>query len=509
MTGRDWLALLSGSDIRGFGLGDPENPLYLSDTVVKRSTEAFLDWLAERTSIPAGELRVSVGHDPRLSAPRMKEVVLTVLRGRGVQAFDCGLCTTPAMFMTTLDLNCDGAIQLTASHHPAEYNGLKFFTKDGGLTGTEVKTLLEMAASGADVTYKGETLSAVTYVFYMEQYAARLRNMICEGLGKRREEQPLRGVKIAVVAGNGAGGFFASDVLAPLGADVSSSLYLEPDGSFPHFVPNPEKPQMLQAGCTAVKDTGADLGILFDTDVDRVGCIGRGGVPLNRNRLIALCAAIVLEDCPGGTIVTDSVTSDGLTRFISDLGGRHLRYKRGYQHVIGKQKELEATGIPAPLGMETSGHAAFRDNYFLDDGACLATRLIIQMAKLAERGQTLEGLIVDLPEALETAELRLKIRHPEFGVQGERFIVAIQAHAAKTEGWRPADMNYDGIRINADAARGDGWFLARLSVHDPIVVLNLESMAAGGVKKMAEEILNAVRGVESIDRTALEEFVRA
>lgn len=216
----------------------------------------------------------------------------------------------------------------------------------------------------------------------MKQYAAHLRSLICKGIGADEADKPLAGMRIMVDAGNGAGGFYASEVLAPLGADVSPSMNLEPDGNFPVYVPNPESSVMIDSAAERVKQTKADFGIVFDTDVDRAGCILSDGRELNRNRLVAMISAVILENEPGAVIVTDSVTSAGLTKFIEAHGGKHIRFKRGYKNVINKQIELNKEGIDCPLAIETSGHAAFRENYYLDDGAYLVTKLIIKAALL-------------------------------------------------------------------------------------------------------------------------------
>lgn len=213
-------------------------------------------------------------------------------------------------------------------------------------------------------------------------------------------DQPLKGFHLLVDAGNGAGGFYATQVLEPLGADISGSQFLEPDGHFPNHIPNPENEEAMASVCAAVKQHRRRSGHYF-----RYRCgPGRPGGPdgreINRNRLVALAAAIALENEPGGTVVTDSVTSRGLKEFIEKtLGGRHHRFKRGYKNVIDEGLRLNAAGENCPLAIETSGHAALRENYFLDDGAYLATRLIIRAAQLRREGRTLNDLIAALARA--------------------------------------------------------------------------------------------------------------
>merc|ERR1719316_133127 len=189
-------------------------------------------------------------------------------------------------------------------------------------------------------------------------------------------ERPLEGLHVVLNPGNGAGGMMV-EVLNALGADTSGSVNLQPDGSFPAHTPNPEDRKAVEATIAAVRAARADVGIMFDTDVDRSGLIdGESLEPLNRNRLIAAASRMVLRDSPGATIVTDSCTSTGLADFIKAEGGEHFRFKKGYKNVIDKAVELNSQGTEAPLAIETSGHAALRDNHWMDDGAFLALRLV-------------------------------------------------------------------------------------------------------------------------------------
>jgi len=446
-------------------------------------------------------LVVSVGHDSRLSAPHLKKWVVDTLTGIGVHVIDCGLSSTPAMFMTSVDLKCDGAIQITASHHPYDRNGFKYFTPSGGLEGVNIEEILDIARLKKYLP--SDSMGTIETVDYMAQYAADMRDMICREVDAKDFNKPLNGYKIIVDAGNGVGGFFASKVLEPLGADVSGSQFLEPDGSFPNHVPNPENKEAIESISAAVKSTGADLGVIFDTDVDRAGCVGKGGLEINRNRLIALAAAITLENNPCATIVTDSITSDGLTAFIESLGGKHLRYMRGYRNVINKQKELNNEGINCPLAIETSGHAAFKDNYYLDDGAYLVTKIIIKMAVLGRQNRQLENLIDLLEEPLEQSEIRFDIMTEDFKRYGEEIIEVIKRAAESKTGWLPAEENYEGVRVSTAPYEGDGWFLLRLSVHDPVMVLNAESNTVGGVKRMFFEISGLLQEFELLDTSGL------
>ncbi len=492
----DYSRFKSGSDIRGYALGDESNPLFMSDDMVMRCAFAFAQWLKEKTG--KENLYISVGHDSRLSAERIKNAVIKALCSNGVSVADCGLSSTPAMFMTTVEMGCDGAVQITASHHPKDRNGLKFFTREGGLDGKDIGDILRLADETENPlgSLEGDRVPCR----FMKRYAEILREMIINGVDSKADRNhPLNGMKIVVDAGNGVGGFYATDVLEPLGADISGSIYLNPDSNFPNHAPNPENAEAMECVSAATKNADADFGVIFDTDVDRAACVGKDGFEINRNRLVALASKIALESCKGGTIVTDSVTSDGLARFIKENGGIHLRFKRGYRNVINKQIELCESGIPCPLAMETSGHAAFAENYFLDDGAYLITKLIIEAAALSSEGKSLEDLIANLPEPAEEKELRFKILCDNFRPEGEKIIELFENEAKSRIGWSAAEDNHEGIRINTDESNGNGWFLIRLSVHDPIIVLNSESNEIGGTLTMAKDILKVISKAENID----------
>ncbi len=483
----------SGTDIRGVASeGVAGEPVNLTDEVIARMAAGFILWAEKKVGKPASGLTVSVGRDCRISGERIANTVIEALVAAGVKVYDCGLASTPSMFMTTVDFGCDAAVQITASHHPFNRNGLKFFTRDGGLDGVDIEAILEHAQAD-DKPAQAEG-GSVEKVNYMERYSAHLREIICREVNAADYDHPLKGFHIVVDAGNGAGGFYASEVLEPLGADTSGSVYLDPDGMFPNHIPNPENETAMQSICSAVLAANADLGVIFDTDVDRGGAVDSHGNEINRNRLVALASCLALEGNEGGTIVTDSITSTGLNEFIEKhLGGKHYRYRRGYKNVINKALELTAQGINTPLAIETSGHAAMKENYYLDDGAYLCTKIIIKLAQLRQEGKTLESLLADLKEPVEATELRFKITDTDFRATGERVIKELEAYAEQQDGWHIAPDNREGIRVSFDKDGGDGWFLLRLSVHDPILPLNIESDSEGGAEIIKEKVLSFLR----------------
>jgi len=477
-----YFKLQNGSDVRGVALeGVAGEPVNLTEDIVRTMGKAFAQWLEKKQGRTG--LKVGVGHDSRLSSTTIKTAVFEGLEKGGCAVFDCGLASTPAMFMSTVFENhgYDGSIMLTASHLPFNRNGLKFFIREGGLGKEDIKEILTIATETGDV--EAAELRNTSSVSLMDDYSAHLVQIIREGTGS---DTPLTGLKIVVDAGNGAGGFFVGKVLAPLGADTTGSQFLDPDGSFPNHIPNPEDPEAMEAIIAAVRQNGADFGIIFDTDVDRAGAVDKNGKPINRNHFIALMSAIVLEEHPGTTIVTDSVTSTGLTWWIEDkLGGVHHRYRRGYKNVINEAIRLNEAGTPSFLALETSGHGALKENYFLDDGAYQIARILVKIAQLKAAGQgTVDELIAELPEPAEAIEFRPQIMVDDFSSYADEVLAAFTLFAEQQEGWSLTPDNYEGVHVTTE----NGWILMRKSLHDPQIPINIESDEVGGIEPMAEKV---------------------
>lgn len=498
-----WTHLQNGSDIRGVAMAGVANePVNLTPAIAQRLGQAFAVWLATRLGKPATALRFAVGRDSRLSGPTLMQSVMTGLAWGGSQVLDFGIASTPAMFMATVtpEFDCDGTIMMTASHLPFNRNGLKFFTAEGGLAKADIGEILALAKDSFFAP--AQTAGAITSQDFISVYAAQLVETIRTGVNHPEHfQQPLRGLKILVDAGNGAGGFYASKVLEPLGADTTGSQFLDPDGRFPNHVPNPEDADAMASICQAVLLHQADFGIIFDTDVDRSAAVDHRGQELNRNRLIALIGAIVLQEHPGSTIVTDSITSDGLTQFIEGLGGRHHRFKRGYKNVITEAIKLNQRGEESWLAIETSGHGAMKENYFLDDGAYLVSKLLIELAKAKQAGRILTDLIADLQDPLESREVRIKITDQDFRSRGEAAIAQLEKFVTQQADWAIVPNNFEGLRVTCSDSAEAGWFLLRLSLHDPVLPLNIESNVPGGLGKIAQRLRGFLETIEGLDLT--------
>ncbi len=494
-----WLDLQNGSDVRGVATaGVKGQPVTLHDPIVRSIGFAFAQWLSEQLSKPANQLKISVGNDSRISANQIKNCIFQGLEAAGASVFDCGLASTPAMFMSTVFENhgYDGSMMLTASHLPFNRNGVKFFIREGGLEKQDITKILTIASDVGELS-DVVTVNATT-VNLMDDYAAHLVAIIRNGSGN---DTPLDGLKIVVDAGNGAGGFFVAKVLQPLGADTTGSQFLEPDGMFPNHIPNPEDHDAIAAIITTVNNNAADFGIIFDTDVDRAGAVDKNGTPINRNRFIALMATIVLEEHPKSVVVTDSVTSTGLKWWIeTKLGGVHHRFQRGYRNVINEAARLNAAGKESWLALETSGHGALKENYFLDDGAYQIAKILIKIAQLrAAKNGTIDELIAKLPEPVKAAEYRPKIKVANFSVYADSVLEGFAAYVEQTEGWNLTPNNHEGVHVTCDATAGNGWALLRKSLHDPQLPLNIESEESGGVERIAAKIKVFLSDCEGLD----------
>ncbi|XP_057973400.1 uncharacterized protein LOC131161576 [Malania oleifera] len=508
--------LQNGSDVRGVAVeGEKGRTVDLTPAAVEAIAESFGEWVKSGSESEGVEkVRVSVGRDPRISGASLSVAVFAGLARAGCSVFDMGLATTPACFMSTQlhPFAYEASIMMTASHLPYTRNGLKFFTKKGGLSSPEVEEICDRAAR----TYANR-LAKVSITLptpparadFMAAYAQYLRDIIKTRVNHPLHyDTPLQGFQIIVNAGNGSGGFFTWDVLDKLGADTFGSLHLNPDGMFPNHIPNPEDKTAMSLTRASVLENSADLGIVFDTDVDRSGVVDSAGNPINGDRLIALMAAIVLREHPGTTVVTDARTSLALTRFITDRGGHHCLYRVGYRNVIDKGVQLNRDGVETHLMIETSGHGALKENHFLDDGAYMVVKIIIEMVRMKLRGsdEGIGSLIKDLEQPLESLELRMNIisepRHVK--AKGTEAIQTFQDYVqeGRLEGWELdscgdcwvsegclVDLNDNPAAVDAhmyrvkvsDKEHGQhGWVHLRQSIHMPNIAVNMQSSVLGG-----------------------------
>jgi phosphomannomutase len=439
---------------------------------------------------------------------------------------------------------------VSASHLPADRNGFKFFGRrqGGGFTKAHVQQLCQLASQHVNEWQDAgflppssgkEAVFCSEWVDYMPVYAASLKQAIL------REQQqysaclapmdkPLTGLRIVLNAGHGSGGFF-QQVLHDLGADVSASIHLEPDSSFPVGVPNPEYAPMIDVTTRVCEQSNAHLGIMLDTDADRCGFIVPRTVSadgltcsnyevLNRNRLIAVLAVIFAQTSPGCAVVTDSVTSEGLAKFLTEtLGLQHIRYLKGYANVIAKAKEVTERGqANAELAIETSGHCAMKENGYLDDGTYTSIKVVGLLARITRESskRSLLDLILELEELDHVKEVRLKVVDGSLETTSMMFdfcALEMERLAAKeqkseddvTAIWEVDEENLEGIRIRTGPS--GGFFMLRKSLHDPIISLQVEASSREEARNVIiEPLLRHFRSdpqiSHSLDLSVLENY---
>ncbi len=504
------IELLNGTDVRGVAAtGIAGEDVNFKSDDANRIAKGFVSWLSKRTGKNPKDLTIGVGHDSRITADLLKNAILTGLDKSGAKAVDCHMASTPSMFMSTVydELKFDGSVMITASHLPFNRNGMKFFVPEGGLEHVEMEEILKIAETfQPDGTPYDKYVSEKNFEssdlisLYSEHLCEKIREAL-KGVAADNEK-PLAGLHIVVDAGNGAGGFYVKKVLDPLGANTEGSQFLEPDGMFPNHIPNPENKAAMESIRSAVVKNGADLGIIFDTDVDRMSAVLPDGTEVNRDAIIALIAAILAPDYPGSTIVTDSVTSDRLRDFLEGKLGLHQhRFKRGYKNVIDECKRLNEDGSVSPLAMETSGHGALKENYYLDDGAFLAVKLIIALARMKREGKALGELIADLAPAVEEKEVRLKITKKDFRAVGPAVLEAFKKKAMERNFDLP--VSYEGVRVSFHEEEMSGWLLIRASLHDPQIVINFEGGHKGDIDKMTKLMREMLEGTPDVDLSTL------
>lgn len=492
--------LISGTDIRGIVSKFEDREINLSVDEVKFIAKGFGLWIEKNCGKQVRnenrKIKIAVGYDARLTGPIFAEAIRNVLKNMGIDVYNCEMTITPSLFMTTIfdDYKVDGAVMITASHLPSYYNGLKFFSLKGGLEKEEVVELLELSKNNPEfieVKDKGIEIEKELANDYAKYLVDLIKTQAKNG------EKPLQNLKIVVDAGNGAAGFIAENVIAELGGDITGSQFLNPDGNFPNHVPNPEAKEAIESIKQAVLKNNADFGIIFDADGDRSAFIDQEGREINRNNLIALLAEILIKETPKATIVTDSVTSIELKKFIEKREGKHHRFQRGYKNVINEAKRLNDEGIYTPLAIETSGHAAFIDNYFLDDGAYMAARLLIQLVKSKQKGVNFTDVLNEIKEPIEEKELRFKIKElNNFREIGNEILKDLKEYVLTVSNWELEIPNYEGIRVNVDK---ENWFLLRLSLHEPLLCLNIETTKKGKVEEILIKLKEFLSLKENID----------
>ena len=410
-----------------------------------------------------GETSVAVGRDGRLSGPSLSAALVRGLVAAGVDVIDIGPATTPMLYFAASTL-CSSGIQVTGSHNPKDYNGFKMVLGGRAIYGDEIQALRRQMEQGAATAAKPGNIRNVNL---LKPYRDRIL----------QDVKLARPLKLVVDSGNGIAGASAPGIFRALGCEVIE-LFSEVDGTFPNHHPDPSKPENLKDLIAAIAKNGADLGLAFDGDGDRLGIITRGGNNIYPDRQMMLFARDVLTRVPGATILFDVKCTQRLAPAIREAGGVPLMYKTGHSLIKAKMKEVDS-----PLGGEMSGHIFFKERWFgFDDGTYAGARLLEILSRHPDPSAVLDGL----PTSFSTPELNVKCAEGEPHELVKRLTASADFPA-------PAQVStIDGVRVDWP----DGFGLIRASNTTPVLVLRFEGQTQEALHRIEQDMLALLRRVK-------------
>ena len=411
----------------------------------------------------AGKRRVSVGRDCRLTSDRYASALSQGLVASGLTVVDLGVCPTPLMYFSLFHWGLEGGIQVTGSHNPAEYNGFKVCLGQEALHGEQIQDLRRRVESGRFRSGAGATEARPVVPAYQDYLGKTLGTLT-------------RPVSVIVDAGNGTAGPVAPLIYRRLGANVRE-LFCDMDGHFPNHHPDPTVAENMHDLIRAVADTGAELGIAFDGDADRIGVVDPHGRIVWGDELLVVYGRDVLGRNPGATIVSEVKCSQRLYDDLSRHGGNAIMWKAGHSLLKAKMRETGAL-----LGGEMSGHIFFKERYFGYDDAIYAGARLLEI--LARTGKTVDQLLADLPPAHSTPEIRVDC--PD----ALKFKVADRVR----DHFRAAGcdlIDVDGVRVRFP----QGWGLLRASNTQPVLVMRFEAESQERLNEYRRTVEQAVAKV--------------
>lgn len=403
-------------------------------------------------AIDGGQRRIAVGGDGRGSTETLRRELLRGLCDGGIEVVDIGTVPTPLLYYATHVLGTQAGVMITGSHNPPEYNGLKMVLAGKALTGERIQQLRRLCEDGGFATGEGR----VTRVDLIDRYVAQVL-----------ADTPIeRSLKVVVDCGNGVAGLVAPRLLSSLGC-VVEPLYTEVDGGFPNHHPDPAEAANLTDLIDLVVRSGADLGVAFDGDADRLGVVTDRGKIIWPDRLMMLFARDIVTADPGASVIFDVKCSRHLATVVRDLGGNPIMWKTGHSHIKSKIRD---TG--APLGGEFSGHICFADRWYGFDDAIYAAARLVQI--LAAEPRPASAVFNEFPNALATPEIKIPTTE-------QRKFEVIDELARNAAFGPPAQVTaIDGIRADYP----DGWGLLRASNTSPMLSLRFEADDADALDRI-------------------------
>jgi phosphomannomutase/phosphoglucomutase len=408
---------------------------------------------------------LSVGRDCRLTSDRYAEALRAGLTETGIEVIDVGVCPTPLVYFSIFAWEFDGGIQITGSHNPSDYNGFKITLGRESLHGEQIQDVRRRIEAGRFARGAGRVTPRPVIPPYQDYVVANIARLA-------------RPIRVVVDAGNGTAGPVAPSIYRRIGAEVTE-LFCDMDGRFPNHHPDPTVPENMAQLIEAVRERGAEVGIAFDGDADRIGVVDAHGRIIWGDELLVLYARDVLERNPGAVIVSEVKCSQRLYDDIAARGGRGLMWKAGHSLLKAKMKETGAL-----LGGEMSGHIFFKERYFgYDDGIYAGARLL---EILARTGRTVDALLADLPPSHSTPEIRIDC--PD----DVKFEVANRVRDGfRAEGRDIIDV--DGVRVRFP----HGWGLLRASNTQPVLVMRFEAEAPAQLREYQATVERAVADARS------------
>jgi phosphomannomutase len=413
-----------------------------------------------------GEKVVAVGRDGRLSGPSLSAALVRGLLASGVDVIDIGPATTPMLYFAASTL-CSSGIQVTGSHNPKDYNGFKMVMAGRAIHGEEIQAVRRLMQTPVDDAAAAVPPGRVRNINVLAPYRDRIV----------QDAKLARPMKIVVDSGNGIAGASAPGIFRALGCEVVE-LFSEVDGTFPNHHPDPSKLENLKDLTAAIRTSGAELGLAFDGDGDRLGIITRDGNNIYPDRQLMLIARDVLTRVPGGTILFDVKCTQRLAPAIREAGGVPMMFKTGHSLIKAKMKE-----VGSPLGGEMSGHIFFKERWFgFDDGTYAGARLLEILSRYDDPSAVLDGL----PTSFSTPELNVRCAEGEPHALVEQ-LVARAAFAP------PAEVStIDGLRVDWP----DGFGLIRASNTTPVLVLRFEGQSQEALQRIEAQMLALLRIVK-------------
>jgi phosphomannomutase len=398
-----------------------------------------------------GAEHVCVGYDGRHSSPFLEAALVEGLVSTGLVVHRIGMGPTPMLYFSVKYLNTAGGVMITGSHNPPEYNGFKMLTNSGPVFGDQIQEIGTVSAAGDHVFGMGSSEQVNVSTAYLEKLLKAVK-------------MP-RPLKVVWDNGNGAGGYILRRLVEKMPGE-HVLLFDDVDGNFPNHHPDPTVPKNLVDLQKAVADHKADLGVAFDGDADRVGAIDGHGNILFGDQLLAVFAAEVLKEHPGGTIIADVKASQVLFDEITRLGGKPLMWKTGHSLLKAKMAEVNS-----PLAGEMSGHIFFQENYGFDDALFAAIKLI---SIVSQSSGSLTDLTAHFPQTSSTPESRFQVDEArKFAVIDE-----VKSRLLGQDGIKVNDL--DGVRVNT----ADGWWLLRASNTQDVLVARAESTTSEGLARL-------------------------